>query len=102
MSVRRRYVNYDALLSPEDQMYCDGDEDNGYIAYHGNEGVNGGQYYVPNDDDAVILSPNTLVFGGNGNDTMILSPNTLVFGGNGHSPSAHQNANAYHNGSPRF
>ena len=89
-------------------MYADSDEDDGYVAYNGNKGVNGGngggnagEYYVPNDD-AVILSPNTLVFGGNGNDTMILSPNTLVFGGNGHSPSAHQNANAFHNGSPRF
>ena len=60
-------MNYDALLSPEDCMYADSDEDNGYVAYNGNKGVNGGngggnagEYYVPNDD-AVILSPNTLV-----------------------------------------
>jgi len=98
-------VNYDALLSPEDRMYSDGDGDHGYVWYNGNDvqvngvhGVNrvnsrgnGDQYYVPNNDDGgVILSPNTLVFGGNDNDDggVILSPNTLVFGGNGRSPSA--------------
>ena len=62
MSVRRRYVNYDALLSPEDRMYSDGDGDHGYVWYNGNDdgvhgvnGVHGEQYYVPNDDGSVIL-----------------------------------------------
>jgi hypothetical protein len=54
-------------------MYSDGDGDNGYVWYNGNDdgvhgvnGVHGEQYYVPNDDGSVILSLNTLVFGGDG------------------------------------
>lgn len=51
-------------------MYSDGNEDYSYVAYNVNDegvnGRNGDQFYVPNDDGGVILSLNTLVFGGNG------------------------------------
>jgi hypothetical protein len=51
-------------------MYSDGNEEDCYVAYNVNDegvnGRNGDQFYVPNDDSGVILSLNTLVFGGNG------------------------------------